>query len=75
MVESERGQEQERGKVVPHVTYPLVHLANWLCLWICKTCFRCLKILKMSWLLLTVLEKDKALNLSNRNLDLRMGYY
>uniref|UniRef100_A0A8C9PUF1 Uncharacterized protein n=1 Tax=Spermophilus dauricus TaxID=99837 RepID=A0A8C9PUF1_SPEDA len=47
------------GKVVPHVTYPLVHLANWLCLWICKTCFRCLKILKMSWLLLTVLEKDK----------------
>uniref|UniRef100_A0A8C6AFE8 Transmembrane protein 168 n=1 Tax=Marmota marmota marmota TaxID=9994 RepID=A0A8C6AFE8_MARMA len=66
-------------KVVPRVTYPLVHLANWLCgqnlLWICKTCFRCLKRLKMSWLLLTVLEKDKALNLSNRNLDLRMGYY
>lgn len=51
----------------PRITYPLVHLANWLCglnlFWICKTCFRCLKRLKMSWFLPTVLDTGQGFKL------------
>ncbi|XP_007430360.1 transmembrane protein 168 [Python bivittatus] len=51
----------------PRITYPLVHLANWFCglnlFWICKTCFRCLKRLKMSWFLPTVLDTGQGFKL------------
>lgn len=51
----------------PRITYPVVHLANWLCglnlFWICKTCFRCLKRLKMSWFLPTVLDTGQGFKL------------
>ncbi|KAB0343622.1 hypothetical protein FD755_012464 [Muntiacus reevesi] len=51
----------------PRITYPLVHLANWLCglnlFWICKTCFRCLKRLKMSWFLPAVLDTGQGFKL------------
>ncbi|XP_025728980.1 transmembrane protein 168 isoform X2 [Callorhinus ursinus] len=51
----------------PRITYPLVHLANWLCglnlFWICKSCFRCLKRLKMSWFLPTVLDTGQGFKL------------
>uniref|UniRef100_A0A8D0C2K0 Transmembrane protein 168 n=1 Tax=Salvator merianae TaxID=96440 RepID=A0A8D0C2K0_SALMN len=51
----------------PHITYPLIHLANWFCglnlFWICKTCFRCLKRLKMSWFLPTALDTGQGFKL------------
>uniref|UniRef100_A0A8C8RMK8 Transmembrane protein 168 n=1 Tax=Pelusios castaneus TaxID=367368 RepID=A0A8C8RMK8_9SAUR len=51
----------------PRVTYPLVHLANWFCglnlFWVCKACFRCLKRLKMSWFLPTVLDTGQGFKL------------
>ncbi|XP_066490279.1 transmembrane protein 168 [Tiliqua scincoides] len=51
----------------PRITYPLVHLANWFCglnlFWICKACFRCLKRLKMSWFLPTVLDTGQGFKL------------
>ncbi|XP_060100863.1 transmembrane protein 168 [Heteronotia binoei] len=49
------------------ITYPLIHLANWFCglnlFWICKACFRCLKRLKMSWFLPTVLDTGQGFKL------------
>ncbi|KAM6146618.1 transmembrane protein 168 [Phoenicopterus ruber ruber] len=51
----------------PRITYPLVHLANWFCglnlFWVCKACFRCLKRLKMSWFLPTVLDTGQGFKL------------
>ncbi|XP_048355529.1 transmembrane protein 168 [Sphaerodactylus townsendi] len=51
----------------PRITYPLIHLANWFCglnlFWICKACFRCLKRLKMSWFLPTVLDTGQGFKL------------
>ncbi|XP_061496003.1 transmembrane protein 168 isoform X4 [Rhineura floridana] len=51
----------------PHITYPLIHLANWFCglnlFWVCKACFRCLKRLKMSWFLPTVLDTGQGFKL------------
>ncbi|XP_044534975.1 transmembrane protein 168 [Gracilinanus agilis] len=51
----------------PRITYPLVHLANWLCglnlFWICKACFRCLKRLKMRWFLPAVLDTGQGFKL------------
>ncbi|KAM3832320.1 transmembrane protein 168 isoform 1-T5 [Vipera latastei] len=51
----------------PRITYPLVHLASWFCglnlFWICKICFRCLKRLKMSWFLPTVLDTGQGFKL------------
>ncbi|XP_020666114.1 transmembrane protein 168 isoform X3 [Pogona vitticeps] len=51
----------------PRITYPLVHLANWFCglnlFWVCKICFRCLKRLKMSWFLPTVLDTGQGFKL------------
>ncbi|NXD79247.1 TM168 protein, partial [Halcyon senegalensis] len=51
----------------PRLTYPLVHLANWFCglnlFWVCKACFRCLKRLKMSWFLPTVLDTGQGFKL------------
>ncbi|XP_063998181.1 transmembrane protein 168 [Pogoniulus pusillus] len=51
----------------PRITYPLVHLANWFCglhlFGVCKACFRCLKRLKMSWFLPTVLDTGQGFKL------------
>ncbi|NXG63964.1 TM168 protein, partial [Hemiprocne comata] len=51
----------------PRITYPLVHLANWFCglnlFWVCKACFRCLRRLKMSWFLPTVLDTGQGFKL------------
>ncbi|XP_038608426.1 transmembrane protein 168 [Tachyglossus aculeatus] len=51
----------------PHITYPLVHLANWFCglnlFWVCRVCFRCLKRFKMSWFLPAVLDTGQGFKL------------
>ncbi|XP_064417625.1 transmembrane protein 168 isoform X2 [Latimeria chalumnae] len=51
----------------PHITYPLVHLANWFgglnLFWACKVCFRCFRRLKMSWFPPTVLDTGQGFKL------------
>ncbi|XP_033880569.3 transmembrane protein 168-like [Acipenser ruthenus] len=51
----------------PHVTYPLVHLANWCggmqIFWACTFCFRCFRRLKLSWFPPTVLDTGAGFKL------------
>ncbi|KAM9313397.1 transmembrane protein 168 [Gastrophryne carolinensis] len=51
----------------PRITYPLVHLANWCgalnIFWACKTCYKCLKRLKLNWFLPAVLDTGQGFKL------------
>ncbi|XP_069484010.1 transmembrane protein 168 [Ambystoma mexicanum] len=59
----------------PRVTYALVHLANWFCglnlFWVCTTCYRCIKRLKMNWFLPAVLDTGQGFKLVKSHLKSR----
>ncbi|XP_078530518.1 transmembrane protein 168 [Lissotriton helveticus] len=59
----------------PRITYPLVHLANWFCglnlFWVCKTCYKCMKRLKMNWFLPAVLDTGQGFKLVKSHLKSR----
>ncbi|XP_018585419.1 transmembrane protein 168 [Scleropages formosus] len=51
----------------PQATYPLVHLANWCgglnLLWLCGSCLRCFRRLKLSWFPPAVLDTGQGFKL------------